>query len=432
MSRKFLVSALLIALSACAAPPAALAPKLGNTETDTTSSNISLMISGDPTELNAFQDLVKTFGEKNPGITVALTHIPSGADYRKRLAADFAAGTPPDVFFLNYHRAVPYSAKNQLEPLNEYLAKSSVIKADDFYEQALNAYRYEGKLNCLPQNISSPVMYYNKALFDQAQVPYPKNDWAWSDFLNAAQKIAALKSPEGPIYGYGAEISFFRIAPFVWANGGEVVDQQMRPTQLLLSTPAAQEAIQWYVDFQTKYKISPDAAADKSEDAPTRFVNGRLGLFMDSRRVVPTFRATIGNKFDWDVAPIPAGKTKATILHSDGYCIAASSQHKDAAWKLIEFFASPAGQTKLTEIGRLVPSLKALAQSPVFLGPNAKPKNSQIWLDAIPNIRLAPAHPEWITLEGKITKELEGAYYGAKTVAEVTTSLETQAAELLK
>ena len=60
------------------------------------------------------------------------------------------------------------------------------------------------------------------------------------------------------------------------------------------------------------------------------------------------------------------------------------------------------------------------------------PKNSHIWLEAIPTLHLAPAHPEWITLEGRITKELEGAYYGMKTVAEVTTSLETQAAELLK
>ena len=218
-------------------------------------------------------------------------------------------------------------------------------------------------------------MYYNKALFDQAGVSYPKNDWAWGDFLNAAQKIAALKSPEGPIYGYGAEISFFRVAPFIWANGGEIVDRTMRPTQLTLNTPAAQEAIQWYINLQTQHKVAPDAVADKSEDAPTRFVNGRLGMYMDSRRVVPVFRATIGDKFDWDVAPIPGGptgKTKATILHSDGYCIAASSQNKDAAWKLIEFLASPAGQTRLTEIGRLVPSLKALAASPLFLNPACK------------------------------------------------------------
>jgi multiple sugar transport system substrate-binding protein len=424
IARKLLISTVtvLITLTACAAPP----PASGTTAT------LSLMLSGDPTELAAFHDLLKTFGEQNPGINVAITHIPSGADYRQRLASDFAAGAPPDVFLLNYHRAVPYSAKNQLEPLNDYLSNSTVIKADDFYEQALNAYRYDGALNCLPQNISSPAIYYNKALFDQAQVPYPSNEWTWSDMLSAAQKIATLKSDEGPIYGYGAEISFFRIAPFIWSNGGQIVDQQMRPTKLTLDNAAAQEAIQWYADFQTQYKVAPDAAADKSEDAPTRFVNGRLGLYMDSRRVVPTFRATIGDKFDWDVAPIPAGKTKATILHSDGYCMAVASKNKDAAWKLIEFFASPIGQTKLTQIGRLVPSHKSLAESPLFLDPNTKPKNSRIWLDAIPFIRLAPAHPEWIALEGRITKSLEGVYYGAKTVTDTTAFLDAQAAELLK
>jgi multiple sugar transport system substrate-binding protein len=393
------------------------------------------MLSGDTTELNAFQDLIKTFTEQNPSINIAITHIPASADYRKRLAADFAAGAPPDVFLLNYHRVVPYAAKNQLEPLNDYLAKSTVIKADDLYAQALNAYLYDGKQNCLPQNISSPAIYYNKALFDSAGLAYPSNEWTWDDFLTAAQKITTLKSDEGPIYGYGAEISFFRIAPFVWANGGQIVDQHMRPTKLLLNSPAAQEAIQWYVDFQTKHKISPDAFADKSEDAPTRFVSGRLGMFMDSRRVVPVFRDVIGDKFDWDVAPMPArglGKTRASILHSDGYCMAAAAKNKQAAWKLIEFFASPAGQTKLTAIGRLVPSHKALAESALFLNPNAQPKNSQVWLDAIPYLKLAPAHPEWIALEGAITKELEGAYYGLKTVPDVLTTIDAKAIELLK
>ncbi|NJM41707.1 MAG: sugar ABC transporter substrate-binding protein, partial [Anaerolineae bacterium] len=123
---------------------------------------------------------------------------------------------------------------------------------------------------------------------------------------------------------------------------------------------------------------------------------------------------------------------KATILHSDGYCHSRLIPTQRRAWKLIEFFASPVGQTKLTEIGRLVPSHKALAESPTFLDPNAKPKNSRIWLDAIPYIHLAPAHPEWIALEGRITKELEGVYYGAKTVADTTAFLDAQGAELLK
>ena len=117
-ARKLFIGVLLLALCACTAPPSA------------PNSTLSLMLSGDSTELSAFQDLIKTFSAQNPGINVAITPIPALVDYRKRLAADFAAGTPPDVFLLNYHRAVPYSAKNQLEPLNDYLAKSSVIKAD--------------------------------------------------------------------------------------------------------------------------------------------------------------------------------------------------------------------------------------------------------------------------------------------------------------
>ena len=38
----------------------------------------------------------------------------------------------------------------------------------DFYQPAIDAFRYKGDLWCIPQNVSSLAVYYNKALFDAA------------------------------------------------------------------------------------------------------------------------------------------------------------------------------------------------------------------------------------------------------------------------
>ena len=63
----------------------------------------------------------------------------------------------------------------------------------------------------------------------------------------------------------------------------------------------------------------PDEVEEKAEDSESRFQNGRLGMFLNSRRGVPTYREISG--FDWDVAPLPQGKQRAGILHADAYCM---------------------------------------------------------------------------------------------------------------
>ena len=63
---------------------------------------VSLYVSADPIEAKAYGDIVAAFNKNNPKAEIELINVPNGGDYRKRLAADFAAGAPADIFFLNY------------------------------------------------------------------------------------------------------------------------------------------------------------------------------------------------------------------------------------------------------------------------------------------------------------------------------------------
>jgi multiple sugar transport system substrate-binding protein len=131
---------------------------------------------------------------------------------------------------------------------------------------------------------------------------------------------------------------------------------------------------------------------------------------------VPTLRTITG--FDWDVAPLPRNVQTANILKSDGLCLPAKAAHPELAWKLMEFAASAEGQTLLAKAGRVVPSNIAISRSPAFLNPSAKPANSQVWLDEIANIRLAPALAHWPDIEETANEELENAYFGHATAAQ--------------
>ena len=84
----------------------------------------------------------------------------------------------------------------------------------------------------------------------------------------------------------------------------------------------------------------------------------------------------------------------------------------------------------MTEIGRLVPSLRAIAESPVFLNPTVRPANSKVWLET--PIRPVPNHKNWPAIETAITKELEKSYYGVQPVRDAVQIVGKQVATLLK
>lgn len=405
---------------------------VGCVPTAPSQSRVTFIVWGDPAEKAAYEGIAQAFEQQQPSIDVAITHIPSQNDYRKRIAADFAAGQPADVVLLNYRRMPTFAAKAAIEPLGPYLERSTRIKEQDFYPEPMAAFRYNGTLMCIPQNTSSLVVYYNKALFDQAGVAYPGDNWTWDDFVTTALTLTKDIDGDGTTdqYGVGIEPTAIRLAPFIWQNGGEIVDSETAPTGLTLDTPEALAAAQWFVDLQIKHHVVPDAVAAKSEDDESRFQNGRTAMLFDSRRAVPTLRTI--NAFDWDVAPLPQGPETATILHADAYCMSAKAENKDAVWSFIEFANSTEGQTIIAKTGRTVPSLQAVAQSPTFLEPNAKPARSSVFLDAIPTLRAVPTFATWEDVEVILDNEIERAFYGQASVAEVMQAAQQNAAPYLQ
>lgn len=379
---------------------------------------VSFMVFGDPAEKAAYATLVQAFRDRNPGIAVQLIHIPGQADYRQRLGADFAAGTPADVVLMNYRRYAAFAAKGALEPLGPYLERSALIKEADFYQETIRPFSWDGVLTCIPQNLSSLVVYYNQDLFDAAGLAYPQAGWGWDDFLRTAQALTKDTDGDGQTdqFGLGTTAEAIRLIPFIWQNGGAIVDDPQQPTRLTLDTPEATAAFQWFVDLQVKHHVVPDVVQEEAEDSESRFLNGRLGMYLNSRRGVPTYRTIEG--FDWDVAPLPNGREAATMLHADAYCMPAMSKHKAAAWALIEFANGPEGQAIIAATGRTVPSLRAVAASPTFLDPTRRPASSQVFLDAIPSIQYLPVIPGWPDIEAALTAEIERAYYGQASVPE--------------
>jgi multiple sugar transport system substrate-binding protein len=395
-----------------------------------TSGEISFMVFGEPEELKAYRSVIAAFMEKEPDIAVELIEASDRQDLIARLSTSFAGGEPPDLFLLNYRFYGQFAARGVLEPIEERVDSSDAFTQDDFYPQALDAFRFDGQLTCLPQNISSLVVYYNKDLFRLAGVSEPEAPWSWQEMVDKAEALTKDEDGDGRIdvYGLGVEASLIRLAPFVWSNGGELVDDDEQPTGFALDSAEAKHAMEEFFNLRVGYRVIPDDEELEAEDDETRFLNGRLAMVLLSRRSTPSFRTI--TSFDWDVAPLPIFRTPAGILHSDAYCLTKASDRKDAAWRFMEFALGPEGQRLTAASGRTVPSLKEVAESDSFLDPSAKPANSRVFIDTIPVIRQVPNISTWPEIEDAAAPILELAMFHGVPADQVASRLDQATREI--
>jgi len=181
---------------------------------------VSVWVSGDPDETQAFVDVADAFEASQDAIDVDLVVIPERDDLIARLSTSLAGGEPPDLFLMNYRYLGQFEAKAALAPIGPYLDASVSLSAADFYPEAMDVFQADGQQLCMPQNVSSLVLYYNLDLFEQAGVdPPPPNGWTWDEMVAAATELTQDTDRDGTVdvYGLGTDVEIIRMAPFIWS-----------------------------------------------------------------------------------------------------------------------------------------------------------------------------------------------------------------------
>ena len=393
--------------AATAASPGAPSPAVTVTGAG---GSVRFMAPGGAAEQAAYTRLAAAFTQTYPNARVDVTVVPGPGDYRDRLRADFAAGSAADVVIVDYLDFASLASRGLLATLQPQLDASTVISESGFYPQALSPFRADRKLVCIPQDASGLVVYYNRDLFGAAGLPDPNPDWTWDDFTAAA---AAL-TRDGQ-YGLGLKPGLTTLAPFIWQNRGDLVEQPGWPRRLLLDKPPATQAAEWYTALQTQLQAAPNAEAEAALPSFDRFAAGQAAMLLAGREAVPALRQSAN--FDWDVAPLPGNHGRhSNVLLASAYCLTASSRQSEAAWRFIEYAASLAGRAVLTAAGFGVPALQAAAEAPAFLDPAARPAHSQVFLDALRDTSPLPVVENWPDIQLIVDEEITRAYYGRATV----------------
>ena len=369
-------------------------------KTDTSGkAEISMMMWGDPAELDVWNQIVTDFQSSNPEITVKV-EVSDWDSYWTKLKTLLAANTPPDIFAIDAPYYLDYKSKGTLLSLQPYIDANPTI-FDGIYPQTLQAYQTTDGYYGIPRDFQTIVLFYNKDMFDAAKLSYPTADWTWEDLRTAALALTKDNNGDGKTDQYGYTFDMWDMEPgwseALWSYGGDIISADH--TKTLIGSTEARQAWQLLYDMTFVDKSVPDANTS-GQYGQDLFMAGIAAMMPMGHWAVPGYSEA---SFKWDVAPMPAGPAgRFTSVNSAGFVIAKGSKQPDAAWKFLEFVLSTAAQTRLAELGFACPVLKSVAESAVFLQ-QATPINHQVFLDALNYARMKPVfvgYDEWASAVG--------------------------------
>ncbi|MEF3312395.1 extracellular solute-binding protein [Paenibacillus sp. GYB004] len=379
MSFKAIGSALMLgvtvaALSACggesrqpgtAEPQPAAPPKAEEAKKDP----ITLSVFGLGVKEEEFNDRFRSVLEKKfPHIT--LNYIPP--DKGNSLPELVARGETPDLIRTD----VPNLKNNYIDlkiatDLNEFVKSSNYDLTRfhaPFIQEMIDASQ-TGALYGLPYPPYFPmVLTYNKSLFDQFGVPYPKDGMNWDEVFEIAKKMSRAEGDK-TYRGFSANImSMLRDNPYGYPILDPAADQLF-------------DAEKWkplFSNFKRFYELPNNKiAATRPAEINDAFNKGNVAMQVNQYSQY----APIPKEIEWDMVAypvLPQGPKTLTWRGSAYWSVSATSKHKEEAFQVIAAMVSDEVQLSDAKKGMLPTVVnKSIRDAFGQDRPDLKPKNTK-------------------------------------------------------
>ncbi len=390
--------------------------------------------------LRVLRKLCDQFEAQNPGVKIDLEQIPDYNVYHQKMIVEYAANAAPDVAMMDPGHFQFLAERGALMPLNQFFSQIPGFNIKDYYPRIVAAHTLKGQLYVLPRDIAPEgLIYYNKAEFKAAGIPYPDGSWTWDfherpwlkskDFLWVMHKLT-LFNKNGSVkqYGYTPSGDQLLLNALAYGCGLRYTDNPQYPTKVLPNINGWIKVGDLLHDIEQNKHWAPsqlDVSSNFQSAAYQLFVRGQTAMYQDGIWQVPQIRRDMppGSKdfFDWDIAPFPR-YVGAPVMRGptggSGYAMFSTCKHKRMAWKFMTFMAGPVGMRAMAEAGIAQPAIRKVALSHAWIpGPNTPyaqlwPHNRIITDQEVANVVFDPTSPYWQDASSYLNAELTTFFNG--------------------
>ncbi|MCZ8516430.1 sugar ABC transporter substrate-binding protein [Paenibacillus filicis] len=388
-----------------------------------------------PLETQSVKKGLESFMQQHPNIKVEYQPVPS-TQYSQKLLTMLAGGAAPDVFFLNSSDYRAFQKKDVLLDLTPMFKQE--MSLDDFIPSAAQIMEIGGKIYGVSSCTVSPVLYYNKAVFDKANIPYPPSDpakaWTWEQFRDAAMKLTVKDGNKVIQYGAFGFENFYVTTAEISSGGGNLFTPDR--SKMALNTPETKSVLQSILDLRLKDGAAPTAKTLESVGmkANQMLQTGKVAMVADGSWALQEL-ATMG--FPVGVAALPKFKQATTHGQAHVHAAAAKTKHPKEAWELLKFLSSEEYQIQNVKEGLWMPNRKSLYTEEGM----KKWLNSKVHPEGFASLasyfKDAQPYPFTLITQNKvndiITEETDKLWYSGQSVGDTLKNIESRSnAELTK
>jgi multiple sugar transport system substrate-binding protein len=260
-------------------------------------------------------------------------------------------------------------------------------------------------------------MFYRTDLLKEAG--YDKAPDNWEELYEVSKKLAEREGNYGISLMTNEVQQFF---PFVWQNGGRILDDE---GNIVVDSPEFIEAIEYYARF-FKEDISPKGGGG---NIIQEFASGYTPIYFSGPWMVSlTKQQTPQIDGKWDVALMPKKKSRTSFIGGSNWVLFNTSKNKDDAWKFIEFMSSHDTQLEWYNILASLPAVKSVWDEPALA---EKPMIS-LFGEQLEDARAPLTIPEYEEIASAISRRLEEACYGVKTPEEAALAMKRDIEKILR
>jgi ABC-type glycerol-3-phosphate transport system substrate-binding protein len=343
------------------------------------------------------EPLVREFEAANPGVRVEMETLTWASGFEKIVVA-IASNKAPDLVELGSTWVPKFAAEGALRDLTGDVAdlRGSLVQ----WESGMRGER----AYAIPWLVGTRVLFANRDLLERAGAGAVAPA-TWDALLTASRRIHA---PDRGVYGFGMNagerhVLYKKFLPFVWSNGGDVLDAQGRPA---LSEARSVEALAYYKS------LVPYSLLERQDQLDLAFEEGKLG-FTISGGWLGKRLAEKGDAIRWAIAPLPKPRPdappSASFAGAEMLAIPASSQHAADALRLARFLVD--GRRALVIAEREKSVLPAATDSTVAAYYDAHP-DERVYLDVLKTAKAPPAHAAWVEMQEALNVAIEEVLFG--------------------
>jgi multiple sugar transport system substrate-binding protein len=307
------------------------------------------------------------FEAQNPDIKIEMVEIQGDM---QGLILHIVGGIAPDL----------YAVRG--EQMHSFIFQGLVDDLTDLFERDLNmanylpawgSMYYQGKYYGIPLEgggYREDGMFVNRDIFNRAGILAPgpeiKDAISFNTWIEYARKLTIDANGDGTPEQWGTHFRTTRWYFFLPSNGVSVFTENWTDTQI--DTPEAIEVLDYLQKLNAVYKVNASNSYWFENNA-----NVAMNILWRSRLAVTP--ETIGDKFDYSVAPIPAGKAGSVgLTKMNPMAINPHTKNREAAWKYLKFLLSEESQRIQAAEGRAV-SLRSVALDPKTVYSDKPPYN---------------------------------------------------------